>query len=122
MKKARTKQLVLIGYSGGAQIAGLLAVRHPEQVRHVITIAGVLDHAAWTSYHGDDPLTDSLNLITWQSEFRKLPQTHYAGAKDTIVPPSLIQAVAADDTVVIVPRATHDSGYSSVYHQIYEVQ
>ena len=37
MKKARTDKVILIGFSGGAQVAGLIAVRHPERIKKVIT-------------------------------------------------------------------------------------
>lgn len=121
MKKARTNKVILIGFSGGAQVAGLIAVRHPEQVVRLITISGVLDHRAWTSYHGDEPLTDSLNLKDFQSLLKRIPQTHYAGEKDTVVPTQLIQDFAGE-SVSVVPGATHGDGYDSVFSQIYEVQ
>ncbi len=123
MKKARTDKAVLIGYSGGAQIAGLVAVHQPERIQKVITIAGVLDNQAWTNYHGDMPLIDSMNLATYKSVFDTLPQTHYVGGKDDIVPPVLTQQFVARPTdVVIIKKADHDSGYGSIIEEIYAVQ
>ncbi len=122
MKKARTDKVVLIGFSGGAQVAGLVAVRHPERVQKLITIAGVLDQKAWTTYHGDSPLTKSLNLKDYRQVFQTIPQVHYAGGKDEVVPPQLIQDFVGADKVIVVPRAGHGKGFSSICQDIYEVQ
>ena len=44
--------VVLVGFSGGAQVAGLLAsAKSRAEYQKVITIAGNLDHLAWTQYH-----------------------------------------------------------------------
>ena len=121
MKKAKTNQVILIGFSGGAQVAGLVAVRHPERVKKLITIAGVLDHEAWTTYHDDMPLDESLNLSDEKAVFQTLNRVHYAGGKDDVVPESLIQDFDPD-FVVVVPKAGHGTGFSDVSNLIYEVQ
>lgn len=118
-KKAQTNEVILIGYSGGAQVAGLIAVQNPA-VKEVITVAGVLDIEAWTSYHKDPPLTDSLNLKDYKAAFDKIPQKHFVGERDKIVPPELIKQFVADEsTVIVVPKATHSGGYESIQKQIY---
>lgn len=123
MKKARTDQVILIGFSGGAQAAGLIAVRHPEHVKQIITIAGVLDIDAWTTYHQDAPLSASLNLKDSRDIFLKIPQIHYAGARDTVVPPALIRDFVGDAApVVVVPKASHGKGFDSVYDAVYKVR
>jgi len=122
MKKAQAKKVVLVGFSGGAQVAGLVAVRHPERVQKLITIAGVLDQAAWTKYHGDAPLTKSINLKDYQDVLKTIPQVHYAGEKDHVVPPELIQAFVEKENIVIVPKAGHGDGFVSIYDDIYGVR
>lgn len=121
MKKAKTNQVILIGFSGGAQVAGLVAVRHPERIKKLITIAGVLDHEAWTTYHGDMPLNESLNLGDKKEVLQTLNRVHYAGGKDNVVPVSLLQEFDPD-FVVVVPKAGHGTGFSDVSNLIYEVQ
>ena len=120
MKKARTNQAILIGFSGGAQVTGQIAARHPQQVKKWITIAGVLDTKAWTAYHGDTPLKESLNLK--KNQLKSVNQIHYAGGNDDVVPPSLIQDFAGADKVVVVKKAGHGDGFESVYDAIYEVR
>ncbi len=120
MKKAQTNKAVLIGYSGGAQIAGLIAIQNPR-ISEVITIAGVLDVDEWASYHHDTPLSDSLNLYDYKKSFDKIKQRHYVGGKDTVVPPQLTQKfVSNPSTVIIVPKATHNKGYESIYNELYQ--
>lgn len=121
MKKADTDQVILIGYSGGATVAGLVAVKNPQVVKGVITIAGVLDHEAWTTYHNDPPLTASENLADYKRVFNTLPQHHFVGEKDKVVPPPLVQDFVQDeDRVTVVKGATHDRGYQRIYQQIYD--
>lgn len=119
-KKAQTEDVILIGYSGGAQVAGLIAVQNPN-VKEVLTIAGVLDVEAWTAYHHDLPLNDSLNLKNYKTAFDKIPQKHFVGERDKTVPPELTKQFVADEsTVIIVPKATHHDGYESIYEQLYQ--
>ena len=120
MKKARTNKVILIGFSGGAQVTGQIAARHPEKVKKWITIAGVLDVKAWTTYHGDSPLTESLNLK--KNQVKAIRQVHYAGEKDDVVPPELIQNFAGADKVVVVKKARHGEGFEQIYPEIYEVK
>ena len=123
MKKAKTDKIILVGYSGGATLGGLIAVRHPSQVLHFSSIAGVLNHEQWTTYHKDPPLSDSLNLADFRSLFLTIPQHHYVGAKDTVVPPVLTQAfMQSNDRITIIPEATHDSGYQKAIKEIYQVK
>lgn len=122
MKKARSEQMVLIGFSGGAQIAGWIGIKNPKQVKKLITIAGVLDHEAWSKYHGDMPLKKSLNLKDKKKELFVLNQVHYAGEKDEVVPVSLIQDFVGEERMVVVPKAKHGKGFKSIYKEIYEVK
>lgn len=122
MKKARTNRVTLIGYSGGAQIAGLIGVRHPKETVQVITIAGVLDPAAWTAFHGDKPLTESLNLAADKKAFAAIPQHHFVGGKDKVVPVELTQDFVADkETIILVPKATHTDGFEKIASDIYRL-
>jgi hypothetical protein len=41
-------------------VASLVAARRHDVVR-LVTVAGNLDHLAWTTLHGVSPLTGSLN-------------------------------------------------------------
>lgn len=120
MKKAQTNEAILIGYSGGAQIAGLIAVQNPA-VKKVITVAGVLDTDSWTAYHNDSPLTQSLNLKNYKSQFDAIDQIHYVGGKDKVVPVQLTeQFVQNPARIVVVPKATHNTGFDPILKDMYQ--
>lgn len=122
MKKARADKVVLIGYDGGAQIAGLIAVRFPQDNVEVITIGGILDHYAWTQYHKQPPLIKSMNLADYKKRYAGLKQHHFVGGKDTVVPKALTEEFVADKTsIIVVPRATHEKGFESVSKEIYKM-
>lgn len=83
---AKDRQIVLIGYSGGAMVSGLIIQQNPQlPILHWITIAGVLNHKDWTDYFGDTPLNRSLNMETLPN----VKQTHYIAEKDNTVPKEL---------------------------------
>lgn len=88
--KARygAKHLVLIGYSGGGAVALLSATQRTDVIK-VVTIAGNLDTEAWTEYHGLSPLNRSLNPANYAEILRYIPQTHWVGSKDQIMPPEI---------------------------------
>ena len=122
MKKARTQEVILIGYSGGGMIASQIAVRHPEQVKKLITIAAVLDKDMWTAYHGDEPLTDSINLDI--SKLSDINQVHYVGGKDKVVPADLTFNILGNDNanIKLIPKAKHGSGFDKIYEDIWNVR
>lgn len=116
MMKYHAPSVELVGYSGGGVVAALLAVRMPE-VKRFVTVAGVLDHEAWTTLHGDTPLAGSLNPANYKKKLEKIPQLHFIGARDKTVPSELtenfIKSYADQSNVQtnIVPNATHDQGW-----------
>ena len=112
--------VTLVGFSGGAQIAGLIAVTHPEiKVQKIITIAGNLDHPAWTKHHRVPPLSESADLNDYREELAQIEQTHYVGTEDTIMPPFLNENFVNDThRIVVVKGADHNSGWDSVIPEI----
>lgn len=109
--KHRDRQIVLIGFSGGGAVAALLAARRTD-VAALVTVAGTLDHHAWTSYHHASPLTGSENPIDRAKDLRSVPQIHFAGADDEIMPPavgrSFFSALGNPKTAKFVIVASYD--------------
>ncbi len=102
---AGDKKITLIGYSGGAMISGLIVTQNPDlKVEKWITIAGVLNHSDWTKYFGDEPLWGSIDL----ESLPNVPQKHFVGGHDKIVPYDLAKNWANTDDVIIIENATHD--------------
>ena len=85
------KQLQLIGYSGGGAIAALVAAQRKDVIS-LITVAGNLDHMAWTKEHRITPLNNSLNPAdVWQS-LKDIPQVHFVGGQDRIVGKNIVES------------------------------
>ena len=82
--------LVLVGYSGGGAIAALLAAQRDDVVQ-LVTVAGNLDHRAWTSHHRLHSLDASLNPADVANTLSHLPQIHFIGGRDRVMPPQLSQ-------------------------------
>lgn len=91
---AGAKRLVLVGYSGGGALALLLAARRSD-VQRVITVAGNLDHTAWTRHHRVTPLHGSLNPASLRSGLAQVEQVHLVGEQDRIITPQLVEAFVA---------------------------
>ncbi len=77
-------QLQLVGYSGGGAIAALLASRRNDVTR-LITVAGNLDHQAWTDAKQISALTGSLNPADYWRELTNVEQVHFTGGNDAII-------------------------------------
>lgn len=102
---AKKQPVVLIGYSGGALMTGLIIQQNTDiNIKKWITIAGVLNHHDWTEYFGDKPLDKSLDL----TKLPNVPQIHYVGDKDTVVPIDLSKKWIQNDSIKIIVNATHD--------------
>ena len=85
LKFIKGHKVVLFGYSGGGSIAALVAAKRKD-TKGLITVSGTLDHEVWTSHHKVNPLYNSLNPIQFGQELSKIPQIHFIGEEDEIMP------------------------------------
>ncbi|MCG8610994.1 MAG: hypothetical protein MI864_10710 [Pseudomonadales bacterium] len=83
------KEMTLIGHSGGATLAALLAHQLPN-IERVITFAGNLDTDRWTRYHGYAPLTGSTNPFGLGSLPDKIAHYHFVAMEDREILPRWI--------------------------------
>ena len=118
MRKAETDKVILLGYSGGGQVAAMLAVQHPQNTLYLYTVAGVLDHDQWTRYHKATPLSQSRKLDI--KNIYTIPQMHFVGENDKVLPPSLTQYVMPGYMITVVPNATHMSGWDEAKKKLYK--
>jgi dienelactone hydrolase len=87
-------RLHLVGYSGGAALAVLVAARRTD-VASLTSVAGNLDPTHWTRVHGLTPLHDSLDPLERAPALGALPQWHFSGERDAVVPPDTAQRFMA---------------------------
>lgn len=89
---ANADKVHLVGYSGGGGLAVLMAAHRKDQdVLSIQTIAGDLDIVAMSEYHHASPSPSSLNPKDYAYAVKHIPQTHYVGGKDTVVPVFIAQ-------------------------------
>lgn len=106
----------LVGFSGGAGIAALLAAGRAD-VRALITVAGNLDYARFSHHHGISPLSASVDPAGVRGQWARVPQVHFVGTEDEIAPPSLVRASVPNGARVIqVPGLGHeDANWAQVW-------
>lgn len=92
-QQAGARSLTLVGYSGGGAVAALVAARRRD-VDRLVTVAGNLDHQAWTAHHRVTPLTGSLNPADAADALQRVRQWHFVGARDEVIPPAIAAAYA----------------------------
>ena len=88
----RGHKLELVGYSGGAAVALLVAARR-DDVISIRTIAGNTDTTAFNAFHNvSPPPPNALNPASFITKTASIPQIHFVGENDTIVPEQLANA------------------------------
>ena len=90
----KAKDIVLVGYSGGGAIAALVAARRKD-ISRLVTVAGNLDHRAWTRQHKVSPLAESLNPADEWQALLDVEQVHFIGGSDNIVGRNIAESYAA---------------------------
>lgn len=86
--------LVLVGYSGGGTLAAFVAAREKSVVQ-LITVAAPIDHSAWTQLQNVSPLSASLSIQNYVEDLAKIPQFHFTGSNDKVVPSQLTETWVA---------------------------
>ncbi|WP_162049990.1 alpha/beta hydrolase [Fluviibacter phosphoraccumulans] len=87
---ANASQLQLVGYSGGAAVALLVAARRND-VTKIVTVAGNLDPVAWATQLKLAPLSGSLNPVDLIPATQHIPQVDFVGGKDKVIPPQITE-------------------------------
>ncbi|MEZ5644753.1 MAG: alpha/beta hydrolase [Burkholderiaceae bacterium] len=111
-------RLRLIGYSGGAAMAALVAAQRQDVVAWA-SVAGTLDTDAWVRALDLSPLRGSLNLGSMAPRLRHLPQRHLVGEDDAVMPLAVPLAFlqAMDGGVQVAPddvRLVRQPGFDHV--------
>jgi hypothetical protein len=106
----------LIGYGGGGAIASILATQR-DDVLSLRTVAAPLNHTMYTNLHDTHPLDKSINPIDLASQLRTVPQHHFIGGQDKLVPPAILhsylQALGANNCTAytFIQEAEHEAGW-----------
>jgi pimeloyl-ACP methyl ester carboxylesterase len=117
----------LVGFSGGGGAAVLLAARRRGDVLSVRTVAGNLNHALFSETHHIDPMTGSIDPAGAAPAIATLPQIHFAGEEDSVVPPVIAQSFARAASnppctqIRIVPGASHNNSWAALWPELLKI-
>lgn len=107
----------LVGFSGGGTVAALLAGQRNDIV-NLRSVAGNLDHRAHSEVHSVSYLNAaSLNPPQYAAKLASVPQYHFIGADDPIVPRQVydrylsVMPSSACIQAKVVPGASHNEGW-----------
>ncbi len=121
---AQASHVHLVGFSGGGAVAALVAARR-DDVGSLRTVAGNLDHKAFTRHHEVSGMTGSLNPIDVADRLGGIPyQIHFNGMRDKVVPQFIAERFMerlgkpACVTGVRVPGAAHIEGWSEKWSRL----
>ncbi|MGF6571148.1 hypothetical protein ABH945_003269 [Paraburkholderia sp. GAS333] len=109
--KAPGQRINLVGYSGGAAIAILVAARRRD-IESIRTVAGNLDDEYINRIHHVSAMPDSLNPIDFASRVAGIPQIHYTSDQDHIVTPEVSRRFVE----ATGPRCAQSSVVSGLAH------
>ncbi len=111
------KYFDLIGFSGGGNIAGLLAASR-DDIASIRTVAGNVDNDFFTKFHKVSPMPYSLNMADYAEQLSSIPQIHFIAEDDKFVPHDIYnnyqQQLPAQACVhhQIVKGTTHLDGWA----------
>lgn len=123
--RAQAEKINLIGYSGGAAIAILLAANRND-IASIRTIAGNLDLTAMQEHHNTTPLSDSLDPIKFASKINSIPQVHFNGKKDSVVPVIVAEnfrkaANLPAKNVITLDNNSHNRGWVEAWPKLLNI-
>ena len=110
----------LIGFSGGGNVAALLTARR-DDILSLRTVAGNLDHATQSDIHKVSQMPSSLNAKDIALQINHIPQIHFIGGKDKIVPVPIYESYkrASGNTNCVQPHivenVSHSKGWQDVW-------
>ena len=126
-KKAKARELQIIGFSGGGAVAILVSAQR-DDVTGIRTAAGNLDHKVWTKFHNLDPLKGSLNAVDVAAKVSDIPQIHFVGGLDSNIlrPVALSFKNKSGPTacleVLEVNGVSHSKGWANIWVELKKIK
>jgi pimeloyl-ACP methyl ester carboxylesterase len=126
-RDAGAQRVHLVGYSGGGGLAVLVAARR-DDVASIRTVAGNLDHRAFTSHHKVTPMDASQNPADVAPRVQSIPQIHWVGSEDKTVPELIARSYVGRMSSKVcaslqtVAGASHSQGWTSRWAELLKVQ
>ena len=115
---AIARKIHIIGSSGGGGLAILIAARRND-VSTIRTVAGNIDHEAFTSFHGVTPMSQSMDPGIVARSINTIPQWHFYGEDDKVVPKLIGESYlrkagfTISSQIQVITGVSHDRGWES---------
>lgn len=125
-KGSSAKHVELVGYSGGGALAVLVAAQRNDIIT-LRTVAGNLDPKALCDYHKVSRLDGSMDPLDVAQKVARIPQRHFVGEKDRVIPRSIAEAFIkkegsrTDSRITVVKRATHAAGWRERWPELLSI-
>ena len=127
VKGVKNSGVELIGYSGGGAVAMLIAARRKD-VKSLRTVAGNLDPNRLNEYHHVSPMSEeSLDPMSVVQKLRSIPQYHFTGSEDPVVPSSIAESFIAKSghgnciQTMSVEGADHVHGWTNAWSRLLKI-
>ncbi|MFH1691665.1 MAG: alpha/beta hydrolase [Candidatus Omnitrophota bacterium] len=122
-EKSSAKNIELIGYSGGGAIAVLVAAERDDVIT-LRTVGGNLNTDALCAYHHVSQLDGSLNPLDVAQKVAYIPQRHFVGSKDKVVPSEVVESFVEKEgdrcfeRITVVEGASHNGGWHKRWKEL----
>jgi len=117
----------LIGFSGGGTLAAILAAERTD-VDSLRSVAGNMDHKAHSRVHDVSYLDGSKNPPDYARTLQAVPQVHFIGGQDEIVPPAVLHSyldalpTKRCVTTQMIQEAEHNKGWTDKWPQLLKIE
>jgi len=122
-EKSGAKDVELVGYSGGGAIAVFVAARRSDVIA-LRTVAGNLNTKVLSEYHHVSQLEGSTNPMDVAQKVAHIPQRHFVGSKDKIIPliiaESFVKMKEDKDyaCITVVDGVSHNNGWQKRWKEL----
>jgi hypothetical protein len=111
-KRYGAERIELVGYSGGAAVALLVAGERTD-VAQIQTVSGNTNPKAWVVFNQLSGLKGSLDPLANAKSLSLIPQRHFVGTEDSIIPMALtedfVRKISANCAEVVKLPGDHAS-------------
>jgi len=114
------RDILLVGHSGGATLAMLMAEQLP-QVKAVVTVAGNLNVQAWTEFHHYSGLLGSLDPSLRQTATQAIQQVHFYSPFDAVIKAEWVKTYSTsqlNSSLVELPVKGHGQAWAGYQTEI----
>jgi len=118
-KEFNFKDIEIIGFSGGAAIATLVASKR-DDIKKITTIVGNLNHKLLHQIHNLTQTPESLNPINIAEKISHISQVHYIGGKDEIITIDIVNSFikasknSKNIKTILIKEASHTQAWDNI--------